>query len=115
MRRFLQKIKLKETLIIFSIATALAILVWQVFYQQDEETVKVFNGNQTEEQLALLLNEINGVGDVDVMIHETEEGVQSVVVVCEGAENLLVNMHVREAVAAALGADEKSVKIYLKK
>ena len=115
MKRFLRKIKLKETLIIFSIAIALAILVWQVFYQQNESSVKVFNGNQTEEQLALLLNEINGVGEVDVMIHETEEGVQSVVVVCEGAENLLVNMHVREAVAAALGADEKSVKIYLKK
>ena len=65
--------------------------------------------------MALLLNEINGVGEVDVMIHETEEGVQSVVVVCEGAENLLVNMHIREAVAAALGTDEKSVKIYLKK
>ena len=115
MKTFFKKIKLKETLIFFSIATGLALLVWQVFYPQTESTIKAFNGNQTEEQLALLLNEINGVGDVDVMIHETDEGVQSVVVVCEGAENLLVNMHVREAVAAALGANEKSVKIYLKK
>ena len=115
MKSFLRKIKLKETLILFSIATVLTILVWQVFYPKEKSSASVFNGNQTEEQLALLLNEISGVGEVDVMIYETEEGVQSVVVVCEGAENLLVNMHVREAVAAALGADEKSVKIYLKK
>ena len=55
------------------------------------------------------------MGDVNVMICESEDGVQSVVVVCEGANDLRVNMNIREAVAAALGTDEKSVKIYLMK
>jgi hypothetical protein len=45
---------------------------------------------------------------------ETEDGVQSVVVVCEGANNLQVIMDIKEAVAAAVGAQEKNVKIYLK-
>ena len=56
--------------------------------------------------------EIDGVGNVRVMICEDEDGVESVVVVCEGANDLRVNMDIREAVSAALGTDEKSVKIY---
>ncbi len=52
------------------------------------------------------------MGIVRVMICEDEDGVESVVVVCEGANDLRVNMDIREAVSAALGTDEKSVKIY---
>ena len=48
-------------------------------------------------------------------LSQTEEGVQSAVVVCEGANNLQVIMDIREAVASALGTKEKSVKVYLKK
>lgn len=71
--------------------------------------------SESEQKLCALLKEIDGVGDVNVMICESEDGVQSVVVVCEGANDLRVNMNIREAVAAALGTDEKSVKIYLMK
>ena len=39
----------------------------------------------------------------------------ALVVVCEGANDFQVVMHVREAVAAALGTEQKAVKIYLKK
>ncbi len=62
-----------------------------------------------------LLEEIEGVGEANVMICENEEGVQSVVVVCDGANDLRVVINVREAVAAALGTEENAVKIYLKK
>ena len=48
-------------------------------------------------------------------IYETEDGVQSVVVVCDGANDLRVVLNVREAVASALGTQEKNVKIYQKK
>ena len=53
--------------------------------------------------------------ELDGSQHETDEGVQSVVVVCEGANNLQVVIDVREAVASAVGTQEKNVKIYLKK
>ena len=72
-------------------------------------------GSESEQRLCSLLKEIDGVGEVNVMICEGEDGVESVVVVCEGANDLRVNMNIREAVAAALGTDEKSVKIYLMK
>ena len=62
-----------------------------------------------------LLEEMNGVGKAEVMVCETEDGVLGVVIVCEGANDLQVNMHVREAVATALGTAQNNVKIYLKK
>ena len=89
--------------------------VWKVFYDGDTKNVISVSGSETEQKISLLLKEIDGVGEANVMICETEEGVKSVVVVCEGARDLQVVMNVREAVAAALGTEEKAVKIYLKK
>ena len=99
----------------FAIGALLAVAVWQVFFTNSEKAVEDVGASELEKELALLLNEIDGVGEANVMIYETEEGVQSVVVVCDGAKDLQVNMDIREAVAAALGTNEKSVKIYLKK
>ena len=108
--------KIKEILLISILAFALVFAVWKVFYDEESNaSVVSITGSETEQKVTLLLREIEGVGDASVMIYETEEGVQSVVVVCEGANDLQVVMNVREAVAAALGTEEKSVKIYLKK
>lgn len=115
MRFFIPKNKLKNIALFFAIGAILAIAVWQVFFTNEEKSVSSVGASELEQELALLLNEIDGVGDASVMIYETQEGVQSVVVVCDGANDLQVNMDVREAVAAALGTSEKSVKIYLRK
>ena len=109
------KTKLKNLALFFAVATLLVVAIWQVFFTEEETNVGVVGTSDLERELALLLNEIDGVGDASVMIYQTDEGVQSVVVVCDGANNLQVNMDIREAVAAALGATEKSVKIYQKK
>ncbi len=110
--------KKKEILILFAIALVLAFASWKVFFKkEDSKTLSAVSASQTESErkLGALLKQIDGVGDAEVMICETEEGVQSVVVVCSGARDLGVVMDIREAVAAALGTQEKSVKIYLKK
>lgn len=107
--------KIKEILLIAALALTLVFAVWKVFYDGDTKNVISVSGSETEQKISLLLKEIDGVGEANVMICETEEGVKSVVVVCEGARDLQVVMNVREAVAAALGTEEKAVKIYLKK
>ena len=90
--------------------------VWKIFYTEDTATAyESSNVSQTETRVERLLEEIEGVGNASVMVCETEEGVQGVVVVCEGANDLQVLLNVREAVSAALGTDPKSIKIYLKK
>ncbi len=115
MKISLPKNKIKNIALFFAIAALLVVAVWQVFLTPKADVVTSAGVSDLESELSLLLNEMEGVGEASVMIYETEEGVQSVVVVCEGANDLQVNMNVREAVAAALGTNEKSVKIYLKK
>lgn len=108
--------RIKDVLLLSVLALILIFAAWKTFQTDDEETAQTgATMSESEAKVSRLLGEIDGVGEANVMICETEEGVQSVVVVCEGAKDLQVIMHVREAVAAALGTEEKAVKIYLKK
>ena len=108
------KTKIKNLALFFAVGALIAVLIFEVFSKEDTTTTKLGN-TALEAELCLLLEEMDGVGKVNVMIYEGENGVEGVVVVCDGANNLQVNMNIREAVAAALGANEKDVKIYLKK
>ncbi len=107
--------KLKDILIVAVLALILIFAVWKIFYKEAPAVQTETAGSEAEKRVSRLLEDIEGVGEASVMICETEEGVQSVVVVCDGANDLQVLMNVREAVSAALGTDQKSVKIYLKK
>ena len=105
--------KIRDILLLSALALLLVFAVWKIFYTDESDAASaVGNQSESEERLCALLGEIDGVGNVRVMICEDEDGVESVVVVCEGANDLRVNMDIREAVSAALGTDEKSVKIY---
>ncbi len=108
--------RIKDVLLLGVLALVLVVAAWKIFYKDEtKETLSVVQASESEEKVGRLLREIEGVGEANVMICETEDGVTGVVVVCEGANDLQVIMNVREAVAAALGTEEKAVKIYLKK
>ncbi len=114
--RLIPKGKVKDVLIVGALALTLVFAAWKIFYTSDEtEALSQGSGSETEQRVSRLLQEMDGVGKAEVMICETEDGVQSVVVVCEGARDFSIVMDVREAVAAALGTEEKAVKVYLKK
>ncbi len=115
-KRFRLDGRIKDILLLAVLALALVFAAWKIFYNDEKETsLTTVAVSENEEKISRLLEEIDGVGEASVMICETEEGVQSVVVVCEGANDLKVVMNVREAVAAALGTQQQAVKIYLKK
>ena len=113
----ISKLKRKDVILLILMALLLAFAVWQVFGKENSQPTSNTQAMYSAEEIKLteLLSQINGVGKVEVMISKTEDGKKSVVVVCEGANNLQVNMDVREAVATALGTSEQAVKIYLKK
>lgn len=106
--------KWKDLLLIFVLFLILLFAIMRVF-QKEETQLVTQERTQSEIKISRLLEEIDGVGDVELIVCDTEEGVESVVVVCDGAKNLQVVMNIREAVSAALGIQEKLVKIYLKK
>lgn len=108
--------KSREILWIAVLGLALLLIAWFLFGGKDKKrTQQTESQTSNEQKISRLLEKIDGVGDADVMICETEDGVQGAVVVCEGANDFFVVIKVREAVATALGTEEKAVKIYLKK
>ena len=107
-------VRLREWLIVGLVAIILLIFVLIVFKKEDSTPQVTVMGTETEQKLALILGKIDGVGEVQVMIGEGEDGQKSVVVVCDGAKSLQVIMDVREAAAAAVGTHENQVKIYMR-
>lgn len=106
--------KWKDLLVIGVLAVALLFAISRVFRDNGTETVAT-QMTETELKVSRLLQQIQGVGGAEVIVCETEDGEKNVVIVCDGAKNIRVVMDVREAVAAALGTDEKAIKIYQKK
>ncbi len=116
-KNFIKRIdgRVKDIFLLASLALVLIFAAWQIFHTEDSQPAAAIGATEAEAKVIRLLEEIDGVGDANVIVYETEDGTKNVVVVCEGANNLRVVMNVREAVAAALGTEEKAVKIYLKK
>ena len=116
-RRIFFKGKVKDCCILGVLALVLLFATWKIFYKDDNtsQSVASVTASETEIKIGKLLEEIDGVGKAEVVICETKDGVTGVVVVCEGANDFQVVMDIREAVAAALGTEQKAVKIYLKK
>lgn len=108
--------RIRDVLLLAVLAIILIVAAWKIFGSNEEqETLSYSTATEAERKISRLLTEIDGVGEASVMICESEDGVKSVVVVCEGANDLQVIMNVREAVSAALGTEEKEIKIYRKK
>lgn len=80
----------KNEIIKISVIAALALLllfaVYKVFYTESSDSKSCYT--QEETRLCNILSEIEGVGEVSVIINSTEDGA-GVVVVCEGADDLL--------------------------
>ena len=108
--------RIKDIILLAILAFALLFAAWKIFRgdSSKDNSVDVL-ATESERKVARILEEIEGVGDAEVIVCEDENGVKSVVVVCEGAYDFGVVMDVREAVAAALGTKENAIKIYQKK
>ena len=108
--------RVKELLIIGVLGLVLFYTAWKIFQEDDgAATAAKLQLSDTEIRVMRILQEIDGVGEASVIVSEQGNEIKSVVIVCEGANNLRVIMDVREAVAAVLDTDQKLVTIYLKK
>jgi hypothetical protein len=108
-----KKLRLKEVVLLSILSILLLIGAWLVFSEKTSTTYTA--STDTEKRLVAILEKIEGVGEVDVMLSDTEDGERGAVIVCEGANDIRVLISVREAAATALGVQQKNVKIYLKK
>lgn len=66
----------------------------------------------TEQKLERILSSIDGVGETDVMINEGENGIDGVVIVCRGANNIMTRNNILNAVSTALNIQKNIIAIY---
>lgn len=70
------------------------------------------NKSVTELKLEQILSGIDGVGQAEVMINESEDGIDGVIIVCSGANNLMTRNNILNAVTTALNVKGNNIAIY---
>ena len=115
MRRVIDCVKKNKKLII--VILLIAILIGTVYLidkgKSRTSSIAVSSAkSETELKLTGILSSIEGVGKTDVMITEEEGGIVGVVIVCEGADNLMTRSNILNAVSTALNIDKKIIAIY---
>ena len=71
------------------------------------------NRTEQEQKLAEIISEMEGVGDVEVVIY-TKDKTSSVLVLATGADDPNVQIKIRQAVRTLLQTDNKNIKIVKK-
>ena len=113
MKRASEWFREKKTLIIVAALIALLILVVYLFFGGNSASGDAVRSSE-EVRLASILESIDGVGDADVMITEHDGVIAWVVVVCEGADRILVKNDILNAVSTALDINKNIIAIYSK-
>ena len=116
MRKVLDYVKDNKKIIIAVLL--LVILVAALYFMNKgtqsptAATVSTQEKSTKELKLTSILSSIEGVGATDVLINESEGAITGVVIVCEGADNIMTRSNILNAVSTALGIDKKIIAIY---
>lgn len=120
MRKVISFFKDNKNIIIVTALTIVLIGAIWLMNNKSEKTAlqtSAVNTNKSQEEVKLseILRSIEGVGDTDVLINKGENGIEGVVIVCRGADNIMVKNDILNAVSTALNIDKKIIAIYAMK
>ncbi len=110
MKKILTEIKTKRIILIFIVV--IFILMSMLFVFKDDRLFEDTAKSTNEKKLCSLLEKIEGVGQADVMISEEEDGISGVVIVCQGADNIVIRNNLLDAVSTALNIERQKIAIY---
>lgn len=114
MKKLIEHLKSNKTLIII-IALVFVLILIVVLYNGAEESSSAgafTDKTQTEIKLESILSSIDGVGESNVMVTESDEGIEGVVIVCQGADNIMTRNDILNAVSTALNIQKNIIAIY---
>lgn len=98
------------------IAAVLIIAVALVIYsnvalKSESETAVESTMTEEEERLSNILENIDGAGEVEVMISRKGDEVVGILVIAEGADDISVILKLQRATVSAMGVDKSVVEI----
>ncbi len=98
------------------IAAVLIIAVALVIYsnvalKSESETAAESTMTEEEERLSNILENIDGAGEVEVMISRKGDEVVGILVIAEGADDISVILKLQRATVSAMGVDKSVVEI----
>ncbi|MGN1060861.1 MAG: hypothetical protein ACI4QN_03930 [Candidatus Coproplasma sp.] len=103
----------KKVIIIVGLIILLVIVAVISFGGSSQSlTVNSTARSETETKLMRILSEIEGVGKAEVMVTEGKDGIEGVVIVCEGANNIMTRNDVINAVKVALKIEKNNIAVY---
>lgn len=104
-----------KKIIIISVLLILLIALAIILFGGKKQSLTVDSADtrtQTEAKLMRILSEIDGVGKSEVMVTEGPNGVEGVIIVCEGANDLMTRNDVINAVKVALKIEKNNIAVY---
>lgn len=114
MKKLLDCLK-KNKLILIIISVILILIIAVVIFGGYGDGVSVSSTQDktsTEIKLERILSSIEGVGESQVMINQSENGIDGVVIVCRGADNIMVRNDIINAVSTALNIEKNNIAVY---
>ncbi len=116
---FFKKLKsiknLRIIIIIFIIAIGLIIYssVMTSLSAKDDGATSVMTSD--EQRLSAILSNIDGAGEVETMITQSDGKIVGVIVIADGARDIAVRLRLMDAASTALGIDKNLVNVYTRK
>lgn len=115
MKKILEYVKQHNKILLLAVALSTLIILAFILYGSKNkitQTSSSYNMSSTEVKLTRILSEIDGVGKAEVMVNEGQSGIEGVIIVCEGAYNLMTRSDLLNAVSTALNVDKNIIAIY---
>ena len=118
-KKYLDQLKVKDNgvkIISMLIIAAVVLLAFDVFTDnKDGRRQIVDDDGGVEAELCLILSDIEGVGEVDVMLqYDDDEKVTGAIVTAQGADDPVVKNKVISAVMALFNISATSVEVFEK-
>ena len=114
--KFLRSLKGKKETVIILIALALGLIL--LFAGGKEEGEASIEEEGLEERIAVACSAVDGVGECSVYIYfskdasrDKAERVESVIVVCEGADSVSVRLRLTEMLSSFFGIGTNRIRI----
>lgn len=114
MKKLVEAIKANKTLLIILALVLILVAIVVIFYDGEESisTSALVDKSNTETRLESILSSIEGVGESNVLVTEGEDGIEGVVIVCRGADNIMTRNDILNVVSTALNIDKNIIAIY---